>query len=61
MQRPAKTGPIKVVAWESHNRWNKMPAVFHAAWQAPDGRLGFVLANWTTQRQTCLLYTSRCV
>ena len=20
MQRPAKTGPIKVVAWESHNR-----------------------------------------
>jgi hypothetical protein len=25
--------------------------VFHAAWQAPDGRIGVVLANWTAKRQ----------
>jgi hypothetical protein len=33
--------------------------VFHAAWQAPDGRLGFVLANWTAQRQALTLTDGR--
>jgi hypothetical protein len=28
-----------------------VPAVFHAAWQAPDGRLGLAFANWTTEAQ----------
>jgi hypothetical protein len=51
MQRPAKISGIKTITWENAGRVNKMPAVFQAAWQAPDGRLGLVLANWTTQRQ----------
>ncbi len=38
--------------WQFEGRDHHVPAVFHAAWQAPDGRLGLALANWTTETQT---------
>ncbi len=51
MLRPAQVEGIRTVEWAYHDRLHRIPAVFHSAWQAPDGRLGFVLANWTTKRQ----------
>ena len=47
MQRPAGVEGAEIVEWEGASRMNRIPAVFHAAWQAPDGRAGVVLANWT--------------
>jgi hypothetical protein len=32
-----------------------MPAIFHARWQAPDGRVAIALANWTTEQQAVTL------
>jgi hypothetical protein len=47
MMRPAQVDGVPVMEWESGGRRNRIPAVFHSAWQAPDGRPGVVLANWT--------------
>jgi hypothetical protein len=47
MLRPAEPEGIPVRTWERESRMNRIPALFHAAWQAPDGRTGVVLANWT--------------
>ncbi len=52
MLRPAEVSEIKTVSWTHEGRAHHIPAVFHAAWQAPDGRMGVALANWTTRRQT---------
>ena len=38
---------------------HQIPSVFHAAWQAPDGRLGIVLANWTTETQEVCIVDER--
>jgi len=51
MQRPSKASAIKVVHWESNGKVHDIPAVFHSAWQSPQGRLGVVLANWTQESQ----------
>lgn len=47
MLRPAAVDGVPLVTWEREARMNRIPALFHAAWQAPDGRAGVVLANWT--------------
>ena len=52
MLHPAEITHIKMVEWEYHNRLNRIPAVFHAAWKAPGGSVGIVLANWTASDQT---------
>jgi hypothetical protein len=52
MLRPAEVGGIPTVEWTFGGRNNRIPAVFHACWQAPDGSVGVVLANWTTASQT---------
>lgn len=49
MQRPAQVKDVDQVTWEWNGRRYEVPAVAHAAWQAPDGRFGVVLANWTTE------------
>jgi hypothetical protein len=59
MQRPAEAAGIKVVHWESDGLVRKFPAVFHSAWQSPEGRFGIVLANWTNETQTVSLADSR--
>lgn len=51
MQRPVRIDGIPIQSWESQGRLNRIPAVFHAAWQAPDGRFGVALANWTSASQ----------
>ena len=51
MARPAHA-ETELLNWEHDGRSYEVPAVAHAAWQAPDGRFGIVLANWTTQTQT---------
>jgi hypothetical protein len=51
MLRPATVAGIPTIEWTHGKRTHRIPAVFHAAWQAPDGRVGIVLANWTDQEQ----------
>jgi hypothetical protein len=51
MLRPADVQNVNIIRWQQEGREHQIPAVFHAAWQAPDGRLGIVLANWTTETQ----------
>ena len=51
MQRPANVTGIRTIEWEGNGRIHRLPAIFHAAWQAPDGRAGVVLANWTNRRR----------
>jgi len=59
MLPPADVQDIKTVTWEQGSRVHRIPAVFHAAWQAPDGRFGLVLANWTRQRQKVTVLDTR--
>ncbi|MCX7598441.1 MAG: DUF6259 domain-containing protein [Armatimonadetes bacterium] len=49
MMRPAKVDGIDRIEWEYAGRRRQVDAVFHAAWQAPDGRVGIVFANWTKE------------
>ena len=49
MLRPSAIDGVETLTWESNGRMNRIPAVFHGAWQAPDGRPGLVLANWTNK------------
>ena len=51
MQRPAAVA-CSVIEWEFGGKPHAVPAVAHCAWQAPDGRHGLALANWTTESQT---------
>ena len=51
MQKPTPIDDVKTVTWEQKERVFRVPAVFDATWQAPDGRLGVILANWTERRQ----------
>lgn len=55
MQRPAEAAGIRVVHWESEGEAHKIPAVFHSAWQSPQGKFGIVLSNWTKETQTVIL------
>jgi hypothetical protein len=59
MQRPARVEGIEVLEWEHGGRHYAVPAVAHAAWQAPDGRHGVVLANWTTEERTVTVVDER--
>jgi hypothetical protein len=52
MQRPTEVEGIETIVWERDGRHYEVPAVAHAAWQAPDGRAGVALANWTSERRT---------
>jgi len=49
MLPPATVRKVQVVEWQEKDRVHRIPSVFDAAWQAPDGRVGIVLANWTTE------------
>jgi len=51
MLPPAPIEGIRVMRWQHAGRDHSIPAVFHAAWQAPDGRFGLALANWTAEPQ----------
>jgi hypothetical protein len=51
MLPPALVHGVELIGWQFGGKDHQVPAVFHCAWQAPDGRVGAVLANWTTALQ----------
>lgn len=59
MLRPPAVENVNTIRWTTETRDNAIPAVFHCAWQAPDGRFGVVLANWTDKRQKASILDSR--
>lgn len=59
MQRPARVEGTDPLEWECEDRHYAVPPVAHAAWQAPDGRHGVVLANWTTEERAVTVVDSR--
>jgi hypothetical protein len=59
MLAPAQVSGIRTVGWQDGGKHHQIPAVFHSAWQAPNGRVGWVLANWTTEIQKVTLADSR--
>jgi hypothetical protein len=59
MLRPAAVANVTGVRWTHGGRNHEVPAVFDAAWQAPDGRAGVVLANWTGDLQTASVACER--
>jgi hypothetical protein len=59
MQRPVVIESAETITWEQAGRIFRVPAVFDAAWQSPDGRLGVVLANWTEFEQDVCINDSR--
>ena len=59
MLKPAVVKNVRTVGWTFANRRNAIPALFHSAWQAPDGRFAIVLANWTDQSQKAVIREPR--
>ena len=51
MLPPAQVEGIATIRWQHGGRDHQIPSVFHAAWQAPDGRFALALANWTDEWQ----------
>jgi hypothetical protein len=45
--------------WQYGSREHQIPAVFHSAWQSPNGHFGCVLANWTTEAQKARVKDAR--
>jgi hypothetical protein len=59
MLAPAAVDGIDVERWHHDHRDNEIPAVFHEAWQAPDGRTAVALANWTTAPRRVTVHDGR--
>jgi hypothetical protein len=59
MLRPAEISGIKSLEWEWNGRKNTVPTIFHSAWQAPDGRMGIVLVNWTASFRRVTMHDDR--
>jgi len=58
MLRPASV-ECDTVEWEHEGRTHAVPAVAHAAWRAPDGRVAIALANWTAEGRRAAVSDSR--
>ena len=59
MLHPTEVQNIDSMRWTEGGREHQIPAVFHAAWQAPDGRVAVVLANWTAEAQEVCIEDKR--
>jgi hypothetical protein len=59
MLAPTRVEGVKTVRWDHDSRHHQIPAVFHSAWQTPDGSFGVVLANWTTELQKVTVVDER--
>jgi hypothetical protein len=59
MMPPGQVEGIKTMRWQYGGHDHRIPTVFHAEWQAPDGRFGIVLANWTEEQQEISIVDSR--
>jgi hypothetical protein len=51
MQKPCTLEGVRVVTWTYGGKQRAIPAVFHEAWQAQNGRFAAVFANWTDATQ----------
>ena len=58
MLRPPKVKTQRV-EWSWGEKNNSLDAVFSAAWQSPEGRLGVVLANWTADEREVTVFENR--
>ena len=58
MQRPAHVESDRV-EWEHNGRHYAVPAVADAAWRAPAGKHGVILANWTTEERVVTIADAR--
>ena len=54
LQRPPAL-ETEIVTWQDQGRQHAVPAIAHAAWQAPDGRRAVVLVNWSTEERPATL------
>ena len=59
MLSPSQIDGIETINWHYENHNREMPAVFHAAWQDPEGQFGVALANWTTDERQLSVIDSR--
>jgi hypothetical protein len=59
MLKPARVGGVLTRRWAYEGKRHEIPALFHAAWQAPDGRFGLALANWTRETQKARVADAR--
>ena len=59
MQSPSRIDGIETIRWQFDERDREVPALFHAAWQSPNGTMGIVMANWTTDEQSVTVSDSR--
>jgi hypothetical protein len=59
MQPPARVEGIRTIRWQRDGSDHQIPAIYHSVWQAPDGRLGWTLANWTNEPQTVSVHDPR--
>jgi hypothetical protein len=55
MQHLPRVSGVALVEWQHNGRKHTVPAVVYASWQAPDGRYGVVLANWTTESRSIMV------
>jgi hypothetical protein len=59
MMQPARIEQIGVMEWEYQGKRQAIAAVFHSAWQNPQGRFALALANWTADHQTAHIHDQR--
>ena len=59
MLHPANVQNINIICWQEGDNEHQIPAVFHAAWQAQNERVGIVLGNWTTEVQEVCVVDER--
>jgi hypothetical protein len=59
MEAPAKQFDTEIVHWEFSGKQNAIPAIFHAAWRAPDGKFALAVANWTKTEQKLNVHDER--
>ena len=55
----AQIEPIQIMHWQEGGRDHHIPAIFHAVWRAPDGRVGWTIANWTNEMQALTITDAR--
>ena len=55
MEATARVTGMTTERWSAEGRDHAIPGVVHRTWSAPDGTLGLVLANWTSEAQSVVV------
>jgi hypothetical protein len=59
MLAPVEVRGVRLVRWKHGGQRHRIPAVFHCAWQAPDGAFAVALANWTNRTERAAVRDGR--